>query len=69
MKQFGPEQTQAIEPLHRLEQWSVTNERGMEIETSGSYRESVVKAKLRPRDLERLVLVVIKENWLADVPN
>jgi hypothetical protein len=41
----------------------------MEIETSGSYRESVVKAKLRPRDLERLVLVVRKENWLADVPN
>jgi hypothetical protein len=41
----------------------------MEIETAGRYRESVVKAKLSPRDLERLVLVVIKENRFADFPN
>jgi hypothetical protein len=41
----------------------------MEIETVGRYRESVVKAQLRPRDVERLVLVVIKENRLADFPN
>jgi len=62
LKQFGPEPTQAIEPLHRLEQWSVTNERGMEIETVGRYSESVVKARFRPRDLGRLVLVVICHN-------
>jgi hypothetical protein len=41
----------------------------MEIETVGRYRESVVKEQLRPQDLERLVLVVIKENRLADFPN